>query len=524
MLPVSNSWNSLFYRSVLNEAIIKFVIEDYGTLYREDIFSYEFRGRNRYLCDEYPSYEATIEAVMRNDFLNFANFIGKSVEIYYGFIINGSDEYVKALTLFIDDIEINDNGRIATFSLKSIFAYMTKTISMELYQQIGTDAPTYSNTFSSFLSSQLTNYQYTKLSSQNGNIRFLPSKISLGEALQNLVFVNRNYMKLLSDNTIYINEEIASANEVRFSDLNIIDYPHYSKIEQPSDVVVSYFNPLASTNSTINVCEETMIISGSQQHQGSFTTEYDNQNAFIYWQACKRSRLTSQNTNIYNERLVVSNDEIFVSGGADVDVNYDFAVNGYSFHNFYNVENNKVAIFDINITSPSDVEYRVSSYLTSQKEVELSLRINPAFELLDKIYFKSGYEFMIIEEMTITYKGSYRGRIKGIYYDEVEQPIISNISITSNQFSMNIENRNDVKCEAVFFAEDTRLYASSDYHVMVDANTTIAYKERTQLALFNIIYSYVRQKRNGTLAVDVYVAFKYGLYTSSKVLVLEKDV
>ena len=244
MLSVSNAWKQMFNGNLIGEALIKFVVQDYGTLTRADIFSYKFSGKVSAITQEYPQYNATINLVMRNDYLNFNNFIGKSVDIYYGFIINGSEEYHKALTLYIDDMEISDDGRVATWYLKSLFAYMTKTISVWLYTQYYDNSITWRYNFTDILYELLnvqSSHSYTHTGSSNYNLRFFPSKITLGEALQEMCFMNCATLYVDSANTIQIKEMSFNSFEL-FNEHNLLNYPHITKAEKIENIIVEWLD------------------------------------------------------------------------------------------------------------------------------------------------------------------------------------------------------------------------------------------------------------------------------------------
>ena len=278
----------------MNEALIKFVIQDYGTLYKTDIYSYEFNGANRFLCDDYPKYEAILKTVMQPAYKVFNNFYRKKVEIYYGFKINGSDEYVKALTLFIENIEVSDDGRVATFTLKSKFAYLTTTLSgMLLYNSYPSGSFTWYAHFDDICQEAFgSGYgDYTRAGGLDKYVRFLPTKITNGNAVQQQAFLNCCYLKLLSNGKFYINENIIDANKSSIDPLNILKYPHYTKMEYPTTVVVDWFDMDDYDFDPPITVVDFMGQFGTSYHPnplppsrwGSKTDPIENEGAFICW-------------------------------------------------------------------------------------------------------------------------------------------------------------------------------------------------------------------------------------------------
>ena len=428
MLSVSNDWINMFNNNVLNEALIKFVLgNNQYTWTKKDIFSYSFKAKNRYLCDEYPEYNATIVVPTQSNFINnYSSYIGMKVDIYYGYVINGSDEYVKAITLYIDDMTISDDGRTTTISLISIFAKLTSTVSWELTRQSGSSAISYSIRYSDVVYDCFNDYQIVL--SDDYYIRYLPSKITLGNALQELTFINRAYLKLLADDYVVVNMYVA--NKLPHNSLNILKHPHITKMEQPSDVVVSYIDLNNTDNVEIidiaTVRMDFSYVPSIQKWRCIVNKDWNNSFAFVDWKICYRDNLTGATPS--DESIIINNDFFEITALSSADSDYYFHLRGYSFKDYTEYVDGKTTIFNFNIsnqTHANNIKTRVQDYLSTQKNVELELRINPALEMLDLIYYENNYKNVIIEEMDIDFNGGYRGRIKGRYDDKTLTPTVS---------------------------------------------------------------------------------------------------
>ena len=498
MLVVSSAWHDQFNKPIVNEALIKFIIEDYGTLYGTDIFSYTFKGSASPISNKYPTYEARLELVMRNDYLNFSTFIGKSVEIYYGFKISGSEQYAKAQTLFIDSIEISDSGRIAYFNLKSIFAYLTKTISVQLYSIDNGGTITYTNTFRTFLSSQLTGISYSESGTNNSKVRNFPSKITLGQALQELCFVNMRSLSLDKDGQIII-KDTDYGNVHYFNGLNITTYPHIEKMDMPSDVVIDMLDLSASTNSISNIARQTMEISyHAPVYRGNFTIYCDNDGAFITKDtiayATQPSGTITESFDIYNDHIVASANG---SGATD----FDYEIGGFAYNNYANTENGKTTIFNVNIVSLIHRVYldtHITQYLRPQQTCEIQCRFDPSFELLDNITTNNGMK-ITIEELNITYKGSYKARIKGRYDTYFADPIVQSVytSTQADEWYADIYNPNP---------DQMSLKISSSQGVdtlLINGHETLRINNENCPSLDASMYA----SENGNLDTDVYCWF-----------------
>lgn len=526
MLSVSNAWKNMFSENLISEALIKFVIQDYGTLYKTDIFSYEFNGSNRFLSDEYPEYNATLKVVMRDDYLNFNNFIRKQIEVYYGFVINGSDEYVKALTLYIDNIEVSDDGRVATFQLKSGLAYLTDTFSIELYASYKDGSIYYYYDFSGFLYSVIGSGNYVFASSTNKSIRFLESKISKGNALQELAFVNCSYIKLQSDGKFYINQDILNANAYTIDPINILNYPHYEKMEYPTTANVDWLDLDNTDNLQISTIGSDTLTPAYQpipaQWQAYSQRGIDNTSIFALYGVSKQSIssssfiINSGRINLYNDQYEIS---LTTSGGGGF---VDYTINGYQFNNFYGVSNNQVSIFNINIndqTHANLIKSRVETYLSTQKEVELELRIDPSIELLDKVYYANDFKCLIVEKMTITFNGAYRGKISGRFDDTFIAPVVSNIVIGSGgtTYSFDITNPNPYPLTLWISA------SAGDYETTINAGETLSF-DQTNQELDSIVGGSFQEYAQQGLRDEVYCYFESSTTeVSDNTIILEEQ-
>lgn len=462
MLSVSNAWKNMFNNNLVGEALIKFDIENYGTLYKTDIFSYEFRGQNHFLCDIYPQYNATIKAVMRNLFYDFNYFKRKKVEIYYGFVINGSNEYVKAQTLYIDNISVSDDGRVATIELKSGFAYLTETLKNQtLYTSYPSGSFTWFLSFYSLCNDVFGSGNWIDDSGLNKNVRFLPSKITSGNAIQSLAFANGRFIKLQSDGKYFLGDQIKSVNTAFGNKLNILKYPHYTTMEYPTSVVVDWFDvenavdyQISNIGSmfTFNTSYHPNPLPSSRWGQGEM--DFDNENVFLLWGQLQYTAVdfndqqtpmsyTSASLSIYNDKISFYY-KVDVSGHNATIKNIN--IRGYNFRNRYEIIDEQVSIFDINFNDQAHanaIQSRVADYLSSQKEVELDLRFDPSIELLDLFYFNGlSPKKMIVEELKITFNGSYRGQVKGRYDDLIIKPDVDIDHYSDHDFTFYVENLN----------------------------------------------------------------------------------
>ena len=525
MLSVSTAWNNMFKKNLIEEGLIKFVIEDYGTLYKKDIFSYRFVGRNHFLCDEYPQYNATMVAVYRDDYLNFNNFIGKKVEIYYGFKINGSEEYVKALTLLIDNIEISDDGRKATFTFKSKLAYLTDTFSILFYVSQLNGTLHFYNTFEDFVYEHICNWrqsEYIKAGGRDDNVRIFPSKITLGNAFQKLAFVNCCYIKLTADDKYYINDKCVD-KPVNYP-INILKYPHYTKMEQPTIVVVDWLDLDSPDNyQTCSIGYDYVSVSRYDQAthtwNGSTSKNMDNSSIFVLWETCT----TETSLSVSYGAIDMYNDRYELYGQATSIGNIEFKnIGGYQYNNFYGVENGKVSIFDINIGSQAqadDIQAHVADYLSTQKEVELELRINPAYELLDELYFDNTNKRVIIEELTISFNKSFSGRIKGRFNDAFVAPVATTPTISGSgntrKAQTTITNNNEFPISIsndLFFADEYGNEFSPNLVSLFESidpdGGTYTYSETA--LIHGDFYNAVSSYNSNNLDTNFYIGFKKG--------------
>lgn len=466
MINVSNAWKQMFNGNLIGEALIKFVVQDYGTLTRADIFSYKFSGRVNAITQDYPQYNATINLVMRNDYLNFNNFIGKSVDIYYGFIINGSEEYHKALTLYIDDMEISDDGRVATWYLKSIFAYLTATEQIELPQYLSDIDNLFHYDLPHFCSNHLS-HTYSITGSIRHDRRALSPRITIGEALQELSFVNCKTLYVDSANTIQM-KEMSFNNFELFSEHNLLNYPHIAKADKTTNVIVQWFDP-NDTELTYTDVKEADIIAITKvgyNWVGSQKVPLDQDDLFILTDFCSNAKTggtgTITNYNIgshYNDEV---NPNIIATASATSSL---FKVRGYSYSNYVNIQDGYFTIFNININSQThanQIGSWVSSYLSGNQTIELKVNFDPRFELLDCLITNKNKRF-IIEELTIDYKNSYNATIKGRYWgDSLIAPKVEIDHYSDHDYSIIIKNPNAIAVDLYIEYSGGTLYFQLD--------------------------------------------------------------
>lgn len=505
MLSVSSAWKAMFKGNVVSEALIKFVVEDYGTLYKTDIFSYSFKGNVSTITKEYPNYSATLKLVMKNDYKTFSNFYGKYVDVYYGFKINGSDEYVKAIRLYIDDIDVSDDGRTATWFLKSILAYLTDTPSIALPNE---EAVIDNFPFSDFVSNYMSAYSTHIGGSNDYYYRSFPSKITLGEALQKLCFVNCKTLYLDSTNTIQMVEKNYNPTYI-LDEINLVNYPHITRGDIFNNVDVDWLD-LSDTNleiTNVGVYELTTTGSGGVFNKQQ-TTNLSQKSLLILTEACYAQKISG--TGALTGYTITSNKNDKTTMGVSSSTNnntFNFYLGGYQYSDFVKTQNGYTSVFDININSQAQankIKTWLTNYLSDNRRIELKMRFDPSIELQDVVLTSKAKRF-VVEEMQLDFKGSYQGTIKGKYLGTYAlKPIVSNVYWEADQqgdlehYGFDVENPNPFKVIL-----HIRFSSSREIYKVIDGNTGVHYNEDD----IGDMYASFEEKMNGQLSDEAYCYF-----------------
>lgn len=540
-------WDNFFKEHLLPEALIKFEIQDYGTLYKTDIYSYSFKGRSRWLCDEYPSFKAVIKAINRPEYSNYEDFIGKSVVVFYGFIRNGNDDYKEAMKLIIENLTISDDGRIATFELNSSFSKYTNTFKVRL-QGIETEANFNTYVYTKFLTDMSNNGlgSYTRHSTGNYSYRTLPSKITVGQALQEMTFLNCACMRL--NYSYSMDREQIKIEGDMFDDpinypINILKHPHFEKIAHSSVVVVDFYSraDLRMEDAQYTYATERLMTtdnSGVSYYPYKKTkTIYFEMPDGVYlstwfvWHSvaytpdgmAQATRCSGDvlDTTMYNTQMGINALSDVYGGSVDI------SISAVSYKNYISYEVDKTSIFHINITSQTQadaIKSRVENYLSSQKNIELQLRINPAFEILDTLFYDDTHKRVYIEELDIDFNGAYKGRVKGVYKDDFLPPVITHLAFDSSKGEWTLKNNNhDFAVKPAYEYEDGTQISSATLLTQISRNggtkTTNAYYSPALLDIEKIAKKY----NQGKLDKDVYVYFKKDNGRSEHILLLNRN-
>lgn len=531
MLSVSNEWRAMFEKNLVSEALIKFDIENYGILTKRDVFSYTFKGKVNAVSQYYPEITARVEVIMREDYLDFNAFIGKYVDIYYGFVINGSDEYVKALKLYIDDIAVSDDGTRATFTLKSILAFLTENLSIELpIDEAEMVAQNYN--FTKFLNDALANYSYVKSATTDYYYRHFNPKVTLGNALQEMCFTNLAYFSVNSDGDIVIKNLPTSYNSFNIKQINILNYPKITKQDVQRTFSSIWFNPndddvaKGNANASFEITTTTAV---GQNYRGTKTIYFEQDGLWTTDDLMNVIKISGNGT-LVSASYTQKHNNYAVIGVVSTAYNTTFQIEpiGYSYNSYKQNVRNTTTAFSVNITTSaqsSAISNWLSYYFAPKKEISVNVRHNPMYELMDYVFVGNSFNYMFIEEMNVTFKGSYQATLKGRCNTSVA--LYPTISVYSNYAYITIFNQNDY-IEMLYMEDGNGDNVTYNTWGIIESINPHSGKQWS-----NFTFSasdtkpklgyYLYLKSQGQLDTDVYV-YTRDNFKKIKALLLEKDI
>lgn len=254
-----------------------------------------------------------------------------------------------------------------------------------------------------------------------------------------------------------------------------------------------------------------------------------------------------------NEGYVVSHAQVYMGGSlynassisyflgalkCDFNIsNYgtgELRVYGYKLNDpNYKQVNNEISLTSClleDTQSTSATNYVINNakkYISYNKVITFSCRVNPALEPLDYVWIDNEIGNIFIEDITISFTGSFKGTIKGKVVGLFD-PIVSNYSYTyidsdiGYRAKFDIKNDNGKDFALKFYADNTQFDPFNPTNV--PANSTLTYYEDERGSASDFYY-YAKDKNDGTLTHNIYVVFKYGDgRESEKVEIIHRDM
>ena len=527
MLPVSNDWINMYRNNLLDEALIKLVFTGGRTLLKTDIYSYKFKGKVSIINQEYPYYRVEVETPQSFDVSN----IGNTCDIYYGLKVNGSDEYVKAIKMIVYDVVYNYLTKRYTILMHSKLDTLVNTFSIDLIEQSvdvasgSVTSTTFTTTFSSFLYQQLGSGNYTLSTLYDFAIRHLPPKISVGEAIQRLAFINAGTFYWGNDDKIKVISNPQYNNLIEYPRINFLQPVILTKNDLPTSVAVDYvnFNDIGTQKTDFGEDNISGVyIPASQRFRFD---KYYSKNDDIVINANAFTRDTITIPSNLDETITIYNDKVNVLVGDANQFDYSLYMSGFIVRNYISISTNQISIFDVNITNSthaSRLRNYVSSYTSFREKAELNVRFNPMYELLDTIYFGedddyASMRYMVIEEMNIEFNGSFRATLKGISGLGIRSPIIVDYYWQSANWYFEIANPNPFPVTLVVESSE----GSANFTINGKGTITLSSSNASQ-----VLSNAILEKQHGTLDYDVICWFEVeptGYYISETSILLAED-
>jgi len=162
-------------------------------------------------------------------------------------------------------------------------------------------------------------------------------------------------------------------------------------------------------------------------------------------------------------------------------------------------------------TQKAIIEANALQYLSYEKEISFSGRINPVLEPLDYLGLDE-IGLIILEEVSIVFNGAYSGRIKGIEY-WAKAPVETSSHIPyPDEFEIYIQNPNPIDMELIL------AFSSGSFSFNVPAGQTFRITQDNAEELYDSIDEWLL----GHLDNPVYCYFKYnGKVISDNTIILE---
>lgn len=494
-----SSWDTYYAQNFLTDCDLSVLDNnDVEILNKQTIKSYSYSGKNSYVCETYPNEEATIVVLDWNNlssatktYLTTKNNIVKIV-----YIVGGDGASPK--TMCIDSWELDNKDFSMSIKLKSLLMTLTNKCSVlfgyatYVLNDIATNISLAINT------SNITDF----------NIKFIPSKITYGEVLQNIAITTCCGFKYDDVNNRI--DLVASPNSyLTYNKKNVYGNIKIRLIEEEKDAIVCGAYKRVGTN-----VARTFI--GEHTTYNNRTTMfnlYDNCIDFYMRQTYPASPSISHLTTTYNDKIVFN----------PTSVNAVFNVEAYYVDLEYYQDNDKKTIYSYllydNDAQKGLVQQYVDSIYAMDKTIEFECRIDPSIETLDAIRVDN--KMVIVESIDINFNGGYRGKIRGRYQQKPLPLISKNLSYATNSYHIELYNPNPFPITALVYVGSTSVAPlgwTTNAHstIIIDGNGGFG---------FTTLYNAFNDKVNGTLTSDITATAKASLMppVSDATLILEHD-
>lgn len=484
------SWNTYFSKNFLTNCGLN-VLDSNSVLLlnKQAIQSFSYIGRNSYVCENYPSEEATLVILNWNalptttkTYLTTRNNIIKVV-----YIIGGDGASPKSL--YIDGWELSDNKLSMTIKLKGILMSLTSQCSIRfgnadvVLNDVATNISIPINT------SNISNYE----------IKFIPPKITYGEVLQNIAITTCCGFRY-SDVNQRIDFLSLPQTYFSYNPSNIYGNARIRLIEEEQNAVVCGAYKRVGTNILRSFIRE----HNTSPSQATTFYLYENCVDFEAQQTFPTSPSITKPFVVYNDKLIFSR----TSQATTSNINAFYVeLEDYQGDNVKNICS---YLFYDNDAQKSLVQTFVESVYAINKTIEFDCRIDPTIEALDLISI-GGIGRVYVEEVEIRYNGGYRGKIKGRLDDSIIPPLLTNLNTAYNNWHFTITNNND---EHVSLFIHT---SNGDEEFGLNAHSSITFDANYYPSLDDSFTAY----NLGELDTDVYCYFKGSTETSDNIIILE---
>ena len=464
---ISNNFSSSFTQKLISSEDIDIVYG--GGIYHltgDDIISYHLTGSGKFICDDLPYLETTIEVCNWN-LLTTAqkNELIKGKYLYTYYIVEG----VKSIGARVSVIK----------SVKASFDGMRATIVSQNAIRTYKD-PFYTNLSKNYASSHLNRIIDIDGKSKTINIEndFLCAEnpqvnVSKYETLQGLVASCGGNLKITFDGTQFnVDISILASKSV---DYVMPQLNAYDDVDVEENEIYT------------NVGAIGYEIVGSTKIGQSSNIQPDSQGNLNFIFAVPENEIVA-NVNVVRVGGGDVGQAIFTQRGQIIFASYENVPSGVYYAEAYGgtinqptySTNFEKVILALNCDNTLDYDQlnllksNALYYFSLTEDISFSCRINPCIELLDVITIFN--RNIAVEELTIDFKGSYKGSIKGKIINAISDidwlnvnfifyPLSCEIELenTSNENKTFVLNVDDNSEELTINANSTLILSQIDY-------------------------------------------------------------
>ena len=511
---VPSGWlNSIKKQLISNANVYLYDENDDLVISKSDISNFQYKGRNSWVCKEYPSYE------IQFTILNWTNYayqssVAKGLRLYLCYVIE-SYQTTDNRVYYIYDQVYDFQKDTMTIKAHSPLQELTSNVSVAL----GSNASTLVQDISTkqdYIDANL-DLDYSGVDN-DFTTDYIPQKITDGELLQHLALSTNCALLLYNTNQLKLETIMNVVSTVQLDEINMLSKVESYISDLSSDVAIADWE-----DSAIALLGTTQIKTGNSVPVTMSMFYYYNEGEMALSQispAIPETELTTLGGASVAHTPYEFNDCIEVRFSPNTNTTYVLKVNGKN-HSQTTKQDNSKTMLSLPLvdddTQKNDIINYVSDYYDMNEILSFECRIDPRIEPLDLIYVESVHKFIYVEEVTITFNGGFRGTIKGRYnYNmTIIAPVVSEVQYDENgQFFFKVTNRNIYPVHAyLHYSGGTK-----------DLGITNAgsYKTYTHSTLPDLVSSF-REKALGGLDDTVYIWYESGEFISTNTIIIEAD-